>query len=268
MQQMLRCWLACLWLIIRAGARLRSVPASCEAELPVAAVGELAAFERALEKAVPDHDVGHFKNATVVRKSDKYGAREGGCSEDVYGEVTNKGMTQLLDFVHLRASDVFVDLGSGLGKQPLRAAVLGGARAALGVELSAKRHQIACKGLDAAADALRAELKGRTPVRTSRVQLVHKDMFKQDLSNATVVFSNSVCFRNPMMKELAGKLARELPGSARFATLQPFMPPLPSRLIYDGRGLMDTHTIDTTWSPKVRVWILRTEGAPPAPTAR
>lgn len=146
------------------------------------------------------------------------------CPEDSFGKLSIGSMKELFRLVDLTPKDSFVDLGSGLGEVPITAAVLSGVHHATGVELSRERHKSACEGLA----KLEGELKGDSS-STSMVELMQGDMLKVDLSDDTVVFTNSYCLRRHLLDKLAEKLAMELPEGARIASTKAFRD-LPPRL--------------------------------------
>jgi hypothetical protein len=62
-----------------------------------------------------------------------------------YGEITPAGFRALARRVGLGAQDVFVDLGSGVGRAVVQAALENGVRRSAGVELAASRHERAAR---------------------------------------------------------------------------------------------------------------------------
>ena len=71
--------------------------------------------------------------------------RVGGEHAATYGEITPAGFTTLAQRLRLAADDEFTDLGSGLGRCVVQAAVASGVRRATGVEIAASRHALATK---------------------------------------------------------------------------------------------------------------------------
>lgn len=255
----------CLAVLLHAqcplGTRLRrardaSAPSPhCSAELPIAeGVKERTAWGEVITKVMPHKDQGVVNANEVVEAAEKYGAQDS-CREEIYGEIAPEGAIELFGLVNLTDSDTFVDLGSGLGKLPVQAAVLGGAAAARGVELSAKRHDMACRGLRDVSAALQEKLKGQKR-RMVRVELLLKDIMEEDLSEVSVVFTNSVCLRSALMTALGQKLARELPRGARVATSNPFPQGYPKRL-----ADRKTHHVAMSWA-EYHVDLYRAEGDP------
>ncbi|MYN02634.1 histone methylation protein DOT1-like protein [Pseudoduganella sp. DS3] len=116
----------------------------------------------------------------------------------------------------------FIDLGSGLGKVVLTAALaLPGMRCS-GVELLGYRHEMAQARLQAMLAAGDPQEAGAI---AARVQLRQQDMFEADVSDASLVYLYSTCFA-PLMERLAEKLARELaPGALVSTTTVPLPHP-------------------------------------------
>jgi hypothetical protein len=120
------------------------------------------------------------------------------------------------------AGGKMIDMGSGLGKVVMSAALSLPFAHCTGVELLPYRHRMAGERLEkmlaigarglaaishseadqaAAAEAL-AKLQ-------SRITFIEQDMFKADVSEASLIFIYSTCFA-PLMPALADKLAREM----------------------------------------------------------
>ena len=104
---------------------------------------------------------------------------------DIHYVPTSNGVAEaMLKLAHTTASDVVYDLGSGDGRIPIAAAKKFGARS-VGVELDADLITRSKKNAQKAGVA-------------DRVRFVQEDLFKTDLSDATVIaiyLSNSINFR-------------------------------------------------------------------------
>lgn len=137
----------------------------------------------------------------------------------IYGEFTQQELDKYFAAVapFLPAQGHFIDLGSGLGKVVLHAALaLPGMRCS-GVELLRYRHEMAQARL---ASLLAAGAEEDAPVADSvraRVRLRQLDMFEADVRDATLVYLYSTCFA-PLMERLGDKLARELQQGALVST--------------------------------------------------
>jgi len=125
----------------------------------------------------------------------------------VYGELTSAGVRQLIRATRLSADDVFVDLGSGVGKVVLQVALAVSGVRCIGIEIDGARHASACEALRRA-EALGVLEPGRCAFR-------HGDIRRADLGNATVFFAHSTCFSAPML----GAVARRIAAQERAATL-------------------------------------------------
>jgi len=125
----------------------------------------------------------------------------------VYGELTSAGVRQLIRATRLSADDVFVDLGSGVGKVVLRVALAVPGVRCIGIEIDGARHASACEALR------RAEACG--VLEPGRCVFRHGDIRQADLGNATVFFAHSTCFPAAML----GAVARRIAAQERAATL-------------------------------------------------
>jgi len=219
-----------------------------------------------MQEMMPSVKLGKFKDQTVVAHAKKFGPPSEemsprdfeGCEEDLYGELAPRGAEQLWSMVKLTPEDRFADLGSGLGKLPVWAAALAGAKSALGVEYSAKRHAMACTSLKAVSAELRKRVGAGTR-RTSRVELIRGDLMEQDYSRISVVFSNSVCFRSPLRLGMGAKLARELPEGARIVMTSYWPKGVPARIAPVGE-----RSVEMTFAPEYAVQVFRADGPKPA----
>lgn len=152
----------------------------------------------------------------------------------IYGELERHELDNYFDVVapHLAPGGVMFDLGSGLGKVVMSAAISLPFERCVGVELLPYRHRIAIRRrqqlLELAAQGLRElprplregdtlRLPGGRSAQAShllalagRIALREADMFDADLRQASLVFLYSTCF-GPLMGALADKLAREVP---------------------------------------------------------
>jgi len=125
----------------------------------------------------------------------------------VYGELTPVGTRKLIAATRLSADDVFVDLGSGVGKVVLQVALAVPGVRCIGIEIDGDRHASACKALR------RAEACGA--LEPGRCVLLHGDMRRADLGTATVLFAHSTCFPAAML----GSVARRIAAQERKVTL-------------------------------------------------
>jgi hypothetical protein len=143
----------------------------------------------------------------------------GQSAHHVYGEIRPESVTVLLKHMNLKDTDVFYDLGSGLGKVAIQAALCTEARA-VGVELSVSRYERA----KAAAKKIRdqyPELAQR--LVPPKLEFINQNFTKIKLPPGAVVFTCSTCFDEPtmniikdMVQEARARIytLRMLPGAA------------------------------------------------------
>lgn len=154
------------------------------------------------------------------------------CNEDAYGEIPQESAIKMFShpLVGLRSNELFVDLGSGLGRLVIDAAVFASVHRALGVELSHTRHNASCQAVQEVSHAMPA-IPGsgwRASRHNSKVEFLEADILKLDdelLHDAGVVYVASLCFRTELLAKVREKLDRCLPTGARIVSLKAFDPP-------------------------------------------
>lgn len=148
-------------------------------------------------------------------------------SVEVYGEVLPAFVESLRDALALNSSDVFFDLGSGIGNVVCQIACQVGCRC-YGVEIRSDLHAIA----EAAYERVRKEMSIRG-YRMGSVQLTNADALTQQvlLVDTTVVFLNNMGFPESMQGPLEHFFTECLPHGSRLVTLRELFPRLgPSNL--------------------------------------
>jgi SAM-dependent methyltransferase len=120
-------------------------------------------------------------------------------SSATYGEIMPASTFRLLEELELGDRDVFYDLGCGVGKVVVAAALATCARRCVGIELAAGR--LAC----ARAIATRAAREGHFARR--RVLLRHADIARSSLDDATVLYTCSTAFPTPFTRALMRRVA-------------------------------------------------------------
>lgn len=159
----------------------------------------------------------------------------------IYGELQQAELERYFVAIapFVAPGGLMVDLGSGLGKVVMSAALSLPFQRCVGVELLGYRHRLAlqrCQQLLALNQQqltlLPQPLQRAQPLvlphgasttlahlleLPQRLAFIEADMFKVDVSAATLVFLYSTCF-GPLMPALAHKLASELPPGALVST--------------------------------------------------
>lgn len=157
----------------------------------------------------------------------------------LYGELTPRGVTHLLEHLELGRGDVFYDLGAGVGKVILQAALTVPANRCVGIELSKTRCRLARAALSRA--------QGRAELEADRCSIRRADLLDVSLRDATCVYSCSTAFSLRFMARLVRKLL-DLDRDLLFATLQE---PEPRR----GLELLRRVRVRTTWNRRTPVYI-------------
>jgi hypothetical protein len=160
-------------------------------------------------------------------------------SAETYGEIMPTATARLLDYLGLGRRDVLYDLGCGIGKLVVHAAVSLPLRGSVGIEMSATRSRLAHAAAARAAD--------RGLVRAQACAIRCQDFMRAKLDDATVVYTCSTAFPGALMIRLARKLAR-LPRPIRFVTLQDLDP-------HPAFELVDVLQLDMTWRRRAKVHV-------------
>jgi SAM-dependent methyltransferase len=160
-------------------------------------------------------------------------------SSSTYGELMPTATVRLLEQLDLSHRDVFFDLGAGVGKVVLLAALTTPVARAVGVELASSR---VAAGRLAFAAARAQRLPG-----ARRAELIEADMLRGPIDDATVVYTCSTAFPQVFMDRLQRRLAR-LPKLRLVASLQDFDE-------LRGFELVRAVRLDATWKRRTNVHI-------------
>jgi DNA replication protein DnaC len=161
----------------------------------------------------------------------------------VYGEITYQGINTLRKNIKFKKDDVFYDLGSGTGKVCLQIALQEQIYSVKGIELSSTRHSHAINALK--------KIKSQNINLLSDIEFIEQDMTEVDLSDATIVYLNSVCYNGESMKKLHDMFSdlNKLPKLHTIITFQDFSGP-PS-----GFTNKKEIKVKCTWSTSVSIHI-------------
>ena len=158
-----------------------------------------------------------------------------------YGEIMPTAMLRMLEYLELDEGDVFYDLGAGVGKVVMMAALATKVGRAVGVELSRSRIAKARRVLE------RAE--HREIVAAGRVELRNDDILKTSLDDATAIYTCSTAFRLEFTLKIMTKVAR-LGRPVTFVSTQVLEPRRAFRRV-------DTLRLDMSWRRKSKVYVYR-----------
>lgn len=158
----------------------------------------------------------------------------------IYGELTKDELaTYFFEILPLLNHSVtFIDLGSGLGKVVMTAALAATFENYLGIELLPYRHKLAASNFSRFClnlEQIHGQLLGtsnhhassKSPLfqpslghiksLPSRISFLQQDMFDCDVGDASLIFIYSTCFGS-LLPKLAQKLANEAPEGCLITT--------------------------------------------------
>lgn len=161
-----------------------------------------------------------------------------------YGEIMPTASLRMLEYLELGAQDVFYDLGSGVGKVVMMAALATSVGRSVGVELSRSRTAKGRRVLE------RAESRGL--LDPGRVELRNEDILKTCLDDASVIYTCSTAFRLEFMLKIMTKLVR-LGRPLTFLSTQW----LESRRAF---RLADTLRLDMSWRRRSKIYVYQVNG--------
>lgn len=132
-----------------------------------------------------------------------------------YGEILYPSVDKLMSAIQLTEHDVFVDLGSGMGKIVIQFFLKSAIKAAYGIELLPELHQHALNAAKSLQQNLPDFYKGRR-----KLTFLLGDILETSFTKATVALLNSTCFTQSLLNEL-GKIIENTPSIHTLLSLRP-----------------------------------------------
>jgi Histone methylation protein DOT1 len=128
-----------------------------------------------------------------------------------YGEIDFVSIGEIFYTIQERYGDlpqggIFYDLGSGIGKAILAAALLGNFSECRGIEILSGLHEIALKLIDEYNNNFTGHVLKNSDLWTvmPRLRSIKGDVCQDDWSDAAFIFVNSTCFSEEMMAFISG----------------------------------------------------------------
>ncbi len=150
-----------------------------------------------------------------------------------YGEILRNGVDSIIEKINkykkISDKDLFVDIGSGSGKLILHTAIKSNIKTLVGLEIVPQRQRYS------------KYIQNKIDVGDKSVFFLEKDVRNFDLSVATIVFMNDVCFDN----ELSNHIYNSLPKGCHFIT---------SKFMKDCKILKEEFTVDVSWGNKLKLF--------------
>ena len=139
----------------------------------------------------------------------------------VYGEAELDSMVKIFDVVSPKKGEVFYDMGSGVGKQVISAALLFDFSAVKGIDIMQDLYKTSIDVLSRFNEEFAPKLPPSKVL--PEIEFILGDFLKYDISDADVIFSCSTCFDDEMMESIAEKVEKLKTGS-RVITLTKSLP--------------------------------------------
>lgn len=118
-----------------------------------------------------------------------------------YGEILYPAMDKLLSAVEFSSQDIFIDLGSGLGKIVIQVFLRTEVKAAIGIEIMPRLHH----------QALTAAARVREDLPTfyeqaRKLEFILGDFLNTSLDEASIILLGSPCFSPRMLARIANMI--------------------------------------------------------------
>ncbi len=167
----------------------------------------------------------------------------------VYGEITFEGTRALLECLSrpLDSGDVFIDLGSGIGRLCVEVFLLTAVGCCRGIELSPTRHRVA--------ETIRRRLGDRWPVEFESGRILefsHQDIMAAEVADVTVAYCCNPVFSAVFASRIADKLAAEAKSLKTYISLKP--------VYREGWILLRRINLACTWFDRQQAFVYRPGG--------
>jgi len=178
-----------------------------------------------------------------------------------YGEITYGGMEPLYGCLNLGKSDVFYDLGSGVGKLVLYVALRGDVARAVGLEVGERRHALADAACKRLADDLLSQKNGgehafpQLEAECSGFSVACADISKERYQDASVVVLANLCLDQGVQNRTVNNLLK-CPALRRLVSVAPLSPNIRLKNV----GVVK---VSCTWA-RVSAWHVYDVVLPPA----
>lgn len=138
----------------------------------------------------------------------------------LYGEVDFFSFAALLSLIKPTDDDTFFDLGSGVGKPCLTAALAFDIKHCCGIEINPLLHM----------EAMNVYAKS-SPKQQQQLLFINDDFFNQPLKNASIVFINATAFFGEKWLALEKYLIQSIPKNCRVLISSKQLPSLYFKLL-------------------------------------
>jgi hypothetical protein len=136
-----------------------------------------------------------------------------------YGEIEFWSFLEVLKFINPNSEDIFIDLGSGIGKAVILAALCFEMKELIGIEIVSE--------LDSLANQLfTASVNRSSRLSKPKIQFMLDDIFTSAniWSRGTIIFISTTCFTAKMLDEIARLFESSLAAGTRVISLSAQIP--------------------------------------------
>lgn len=151
-----------------------------------------------------------------------------------YGEILHDAVCQLIDWGDIHENDVFLDLGSGIGKVVMQWFFMTPIHSAYGIEAHQQRHETAKHALKSTYQEMPEMFTNGREVHFERGNICDANF-----SGATIVFTCSTCFSQELMMTIGQKVNKA-------KSVRRVMSLTPIHNLKDLK-LVETLKLDCTW---------------------
>eukprot|EP00931_Biecheleriopsis_adriatica_P116620 TRINITY_DN92242_c0_g1_i1.p1 TRINITY_DN92242_c0_g1~~TRINITY_DN92242_c0_g1_i1.p1 ORF type:complete len:286 (-),score=55.31 TRINITY_DN92242_c0_g1_i1:37-894(-) len=186
---------------------------------------------------------GNFANPNSQEERDVFFSFSEDSITYAYGTINPRSVDAILSRLQFDSTDVFSDIGSGIGNVALQVYANTAMRRVRGIEYLQQRHLDAVKHVQ--------DFKRKYGVDEAReILLVNGDVCKEDFSDSTIVFSSSTCFDDRGMECLTTR-SESNPHLKYLITSRELAPSTKLRPL----GVINN--LETSWSTKkdVSYWV-------------
>ena len=122
-------------------------------------------------------------------------------SNEIYGELYYYSVVKLLRFLEVTNKDVFLDVGSGLGRLVFQIFFLTNIVSVIGIEINRQRHDIAHK--------IKGKIQSQLPKlfhEKRSLNFIYGDFLKQHFHDVTIVYVCSTVFSFDLLTAIGEKI--------------------------------------------------------------
>lgn len=158
----------------------------------------------------------------------------------VYGELTTLGVKRLIKHLNLTSTDVFYDLGAGVGKVVMQIGMSVPLKKCVGIEMVHSRWL--------ESNRILKTVKDEKLIQAAQMSFRNANFLESNIADATVIYACSTCFSTHLMQLMASKI-KDVKRTARVVTLREF------DRKHRGFQFLKTVKLDATWSPGIEAYV-------------